>query len=189
MMCDDNHARNKQAMDPETGAAKATGTFMPPPTDGGAILSDVARFDRAFDLVLGHEGGYQNRYSDRGNWTSGKVGVGERKGTKWGISAMAYPDHDISRMDVHEAKAIYLRDYWNPVMPQLPPGVAFECFDAQVNTGRGVKFLQMAVGTRADGIWGPASKRALESTITRLGSQHVIKEQVAHRMYLSLIHI
>lgn len=40
-------------------------------------------FNTVFDRVLGHEGGFQNMKSDRGNWTSGKVGVGTLKDTKF----------------------------------------------------------------------------------------------------------
>ena len=140
------------------------------------------RFELAFEIVLGHEGGFQNMYADRGNWTSGRVGVGERKGTNWGITAMSYPHLDIRALTEEDAKKIYWEDFWQPVMSTLPHGVALEAFDAQVNTGRGIRFLQMAVGTLADGIWGPISRRALRDTIAKNGPVHVIKEQVAFRM-------
>ena len=47
-----------------------------------------SKFILSFDRVIGHEGLFQNDRDDRGNWTSGKIGVGELKGTKFGIAAM-----------------------------------------------------------------------------------------------------
>ena len=32
-------------------------------------------FDKAFKLLIGHEGGFTDNRSDPGNWTGGKVGV------------------------------------------------------------------------------------------------------------------
>ena len=31
-------------------------------------------FDKAFDRLIGHEGGFTNDSRDAGNWTGGKVG-------------------------------------------------------------------------------------------------------------------
>ena len=41
---------------------------------------------QAFDLLIGHEGGYTDNPKDPGNWTSGKVNQGQLKGTKYGIA-------------------------------------------------------------------------------------------------------
>ena len=38
-------------------------------------------FEKSFGRVFRNEGGFQKDPKDRGNWTSGKVGVGELKGT------------------------------------------------------------------------------------------------------------
>jgi len=37
-------------------------------------------FDTAFNYLIGNEGALSTDRKDRGNWTSGKVGVGEFKG-------------------------------------------------------------------------------------------------------------
>jgi lysozyme family protein len=47
----------------------------------------MSHFDKAMLPLIEHEGGFQNDPDDSGNWTGGKVGVGELKGTKWGICA------------------------------------------------------------------------------------------------------
>ena len=57
------------------------------------------------------EGGFTNDPNDRGNWTSGKIGVGELKGTKYGISAMAYPLEDIKNIGIpYEQALTYLQE-------------------------------------------------------------------------------
>ena len=68
-------------------------------------------FNKVFDRVIGHEGGFQADPKDRGNWTSGVVGQGELKGTKFGLAAMTYPHLDIKNLTVDQAKAIYFEDW------------------------------------------------------------------------------
>lgn len=114
-------------------------------------------FDTAFERLIGHEGGYQNNRKDRGNWTTGIIGKGENRGTKYGISAMSYPDLDIKNLTLYQAKQIYFNDYWLPLnAATLPDNVQFELFDAAVNHGvsRSVMFLQAAVDVAEDGDCG-----------------------------------
>lgn len=115
-------------------------------------------FDISFQLVVGHEGGFSSDRDDRGNWTSGKVGVGKLNGTKYGVSAMAYPGLDIKNLTLEKAKEIYRSDYWNRCRcDDLPFPLDYVVFDAAVNHGvsRAVRFLQHAVGATVDGIIGP----------------------------------
>lgn len=123
-------------------------------------------YDEAFKTTVGHEGGLTLHHQDRGNWTSGKVGVGELKGTKYGISAMAYPAEDIKNLTLDRAKQLYKRDYWDKAKcDQLPNGIRFHVFDVSVNSGvsRGVKTLQQALGVNADGIVGNQTINAAKS--------------------------
>ena len=122
-------------------------------------------FDKAFEILIGHEGGYTDRRADPGNWTGGKVGVGTLKGTKYGIAANSYPNLDIKNLTLAEAKAIYKRDYWDKARcDELPQELAFHVFDMVVNSGasRGIKLLQKTVGTKEDGLIGPATLAAVK---------------------------
>jgi lysozyme family protein len=115
-------------------------------------------FERAFELLLGQEGEYSTDVADRGNWTSGVIGLGKLKGTKWGISAAAYPNLDIEALTKVEAKDIYRRDYWQAIKAdELPPGLRFHVFDAAVNSGvkQAVIWLQRSVGAAVDTRLGP----------------------------------
>lgn len=97
------------------------------------------QFDRALDFTLAWEGGYSDHPGDSGNWTGGSINSGELKGTKWGISAAAYPLLDIKNLTLEEAREIYYRDYWLKL--KLPEDVsvaaAVAVFDAAVNHGVG----------------------------------------------------
>lgn len=104
------------------------------------------RFDAAFDILMGHEGGYIWHPQDPG---------GE---TNWGISKKAYPLLDIKHLTRDKAKEIYRRDYWDKIAgDDLPFAVAFQVFDAAVNHGisKASTWLQEIVGVKADGVIGP----------------------------------
>jgi lysozyme family protein len=95
-------------------------------------------FEQAFDHIIGNEGGFTDNRSDPGNWTGGKPGAGECLGTKYGISAHAYPHLDVANLTLDDAHAIYRSDYWNKIEADTLPGpLALLAFDAAVNNGVG----------------------------------------------------
>lgn len=82
-------------------------------------------FDRAFEMVVGVEGGYVNDPEDPG---------GE---THFGISKRAYPNLDIKALTSEQAKDIYFRDYWVPAGCGhiADEAMAILMFDCAVNQG------------------------------------------------------
>ncbi len=127
-------------------------------------------FDRCFEIVLGMEGAFTSDSADPGNWTGGGVGLGVCNGTKFGISAAAYPDLDIFALTADQAKALYRRDYWAKVSgDQLPPPLALMVFDAAVNNGghRACVWLQQAVGVVVDGVVGAITLGAVTEAAAR----------------------
>lgn len=122
-------------------------------------------FDTCFSKLIGNEGGYQCDPQDRGNWTTGIIGQGELKGTKFGISAMSYPELDIKNLTLDQAKGIYLRDYWNRCGCDLvSDSVAFCIFDMAVNSGSSaaIKAIQSALGIQVDGVFGDQTRAHLQ---------------------------
>lgn len=120
-------------------------------------------FLTCFGFTLGHEGGLSMDRQDPGNWTGGKVGKGELKGTNLGISAAAYPAEDIKGMTQVRAQALYKRDYWDKVRGDLlPAGFDLAAWDYAVNSGpaRAVKDMQRVLGVRVDGSVGAATMEA-----------------------------
>lgn len=83
-------------------------------------------------------GGWTINPNDPGNWTKGKVGQGELKGTRWGIAANTYPNLDIKNLTRAQADAIYQRDYWPKAWgDDWPMGFDQITYDATVNSGPG----------------------------------------------------
>ena len=60
-------------------------------------------FDEAFEILIGHEGGYVNDKRDPG---------GE---TKYGIAKRSYPNVDVRNLTRAQAVDIYRRDFWQRV--------------------------------------------------------------------------
>lgn len=124
----------------------------------------MADFNKVMAFILAREGGYQCRLDDPGNWTGGRQGEGELKGTNFGISAKSYPGEDIKGMLVSRALEIYRSDYWNAVAgDELPDGIALAVMDAAVNQGsaRARKWLQIALDLEdVDGVIGPKTVAA-----------------------------
>lgn len=124
----------------------------------------MTMYDKSFGRVFRNEGGFQNDRADRGNWTSGRVGVGQLLGTKYGLAAMTYPDLDIPNLTLEEAKAIYKRDWWDKLrMDKFRPAMQYQMFDAAINHGmrNATKMLQRAAGAKPDGIIGPKTREAI----------------------------
>lgn len=95
----------------------------------------MEKFNKAFKLVIGIEGGYVFDKDDKG---------GE---TKFGISKRSYPHIDIKKLSLEGAKTIYYNDFWKTPhidMDRFPEKIAHELFDTSVNMGQEVarKFLQ-----------------------------------------------
>lgn len=112
-------------------------------------------FDQAFERLIGHEGGYVNDPRDPG---------GE---TKFGISKRSYPAEDIKGLTLERAKAIYRRDFWGVAGCDAVPGpMKFDLFDMAVNSGpvTAIKTLQRSAGVTPDGLLGPITLQALNST-------------------------
>ncbi len=143
-------------------------------------------FDQCFAVVLGSEAGYSDNPNDPGNWTEGRVGRGICKGTKFGISASAYPTLDIPTLDQDQAKTLYRRDYWEHISgDSLPPPLALLVFDAAVNSGvhRSVIWLQEALSVAADGVVGPATLAAIEpATHGSGGGINLCSEYLSRRL-------
>ena len=118
-------------------------------------------FEQAFIDLLGHEGGYSNNPADPG------------RETNWGVTVAVARENgyvgSMKDMDASVAKTIYAKKYWLPEFDQLAYPVAFQVFDAAVNSGVGqaVRWLQRSVGTADDGKLGPVTLQA-QATIDPL---------------------
>lgn len=94
-----------------------------------------SHFNKAFKVVIEHEGGFVDDPTDRG------------KATNWGISQRAYPEVDVRNLTLKQAKIIYRDDYYDKFYDKLSEEIAIELFDTGVNMGVRVakEFLQKAM--------------------------------------------
>ena len=90
---------------------------------------------KIIDKTIQWEGGWSDHPIDKG----GK--------TKYGISQRAYPKLNLEKLTVEQAKAIYKKDYFDPLQLEgLSDRLAWKVFDIAVNQGVGtaVRFAQKA---------------------------------------------
>ncbi len=143
--------------------------------------------EEAIKRVLAHEGGFGDDSRDPGNWTGGTVGLGELRGTKYGISAGAFPDLDIKNLTEDQAVDIYRQKYWSACeCDSLPPALAVMVFDAAVQHGAGDRqddapaMLQRALGAVSDGKIGPKTIEAAQKLDTKKALRNLFVERVLH---------
>ena len=109
------------------------------------------QFDRAISDLLDAEGGYT---VDRGGAT--RYGVTQAVAWRYGYKG------DMRDLSIEKAKEIYAKEYWNDFYDKLHYSVAYQLFDAAVNSGptQSTKWLQKAIGVQDDGVLGPITMNA-----------------------------
>ena len=115
-------------------------------------------FDKAFERLLGHEGGYSDNPADPGGITM--YGITQR------VARLSGYTGDMHALPLEKAKDIARRKYWNTVKAdQLPVAVRFDVFDAAYNSGprRAIEWLQRAVYVEVDGKFGPATLKGVQT--------------------------
>ncbi len=119
-------------------------------------------FDQSLASVLKHEGGFVNHPKDPGGATNKGITIAtfrsyvKRNGTV----------NDLRRITDAQVAKVYKKQYWDKVKgDDLPSGVDYAVVDFAVNSGpsRSAKFLQRAVGAKADGMIGPATLNAVNT--------------------------
>lgn len=144
-------------------------------------------FDYCVKRVFGHEGGEVNDPQDPGGHTNLGITQSTLNHARHVIGNLPATVDKLSRNDALE---IYRALYWEPVRgDELPLGVALIVFDAAVNQGVGdaVRFLQLAVNTVPDGVFGPHTLQA----VNRANPRATILEVASRRMfdYMQLDHL
>jgi len=146
----------------------------------------IHKFDDAVEKLHLVEGGFQKHYNDKGNWTSGKIGVGRLLGTKYGISAARYPNEDIINLTKERAKYLYRRDYWDKYKcDEIPTLYRYFYFDCFVNHSprAAVKIFQGALNDsgfdlKEDGILGNNTLNAIKTM--KLKTENLRARRIAY---------
>lgn len=126
----------------------------------------AGNFQRALPRVLVHEGAFVNHPDDPGGATL--QGITQGVYTAWRRNA-GKPARPLSAALLRdpawpgERDIIYRLQYWDRCScDDLPAGVDYVVFDGAVNSGpvQSAKWLQRALGVRADGVIGEVTTRA-----------------------------
>lgn len=129
----------------------------------------AANFERSMPHIRAYEGKFQNHKADAGGRTY--EGVTQRVWDAYcenaGLPKRTLTSSTGSWKDwAKHRDAIYRQQYWAAAgCDQLPAGVDFVVFDGAVNSGvsRSVRWLQAALGVKADGVIGELTRRALRA--------------------------
>jgi lysozyme family protein len=117
-------------------------------------------WDKSFDMVIVHEGGYVDNPADPGG------------ATNWGCTKAVwekYVGHEVTKDDIkaltkEDVKPLYKRNYWDALHGDaIPSGLDYCLFDCAINSGvgRASKWIQEIAGVTADGAIGNNSVAAI----------------------------
>lgn len=128
-------------------------------------------FHRALQQTLHHEGGWSDHPRDPGGATMKGVTL---KTYSAFLGRQATKD-ELRKISDEHLERIYRTGYWDAVRgDDLPAGIDMMVFDFAVNAGRkrAVITLQRAIdlpNPQQDGVIGPATLKAVDDKVTRLG--------------------
>ena len=133
-------------------------------------------FDQAFDLLITHEGGFAHRpfSDDPGGATM--YGVTEKVARANGYTGQ------MQGLTLDFAKSVYRKQYWDACQcDAMPDALRYPLFDAAVNSGPGqaIKWLQSAIGVKADGVIGPMTRQAANMASPQIVRQQMIGKRLA----------
>ena len=119
-------------------------------------------FADCLPVILQSEGGFVNDPQDPGGATNLGVTLKTLSGWLGRPASVA----EVRALPPDDVAPIYQANYWNAVhCDDCPPGVALMIFDEAVNQGpgRAMRSLQSAVGLAPDGVYGAATRAAVQA--------------------------
>lgn len=139
-------------------------------------------FDRAFDLLMTHEGGFVHRpFSDDPGGAT-KYGITEAVAKENGYTGK------MQDLDILFAKQIYKNLYWDKCQcDAMPDPIRYPLFDGAVNSGvnQSIKWLQSCLGLKVDGSLGPLTRQAANMSAPQVLRQQMIGKRLEFMTRLS----
>lgn len=127
-------------------------------------------FDKIHEFVAKWEGGYVDDPSDRGGTTNYGISLAFLKGLPIEDADINHDGivdkRDIKALTKAQAKELLRHYFWQNMrldtLSLIKPRLAAACYNFAMNMGMGTarKLAQAAVGTTADGAWGPKTWKA-----------------------------
>lgn len=141
-------------------------------------------FNRALKFTLRFEGGYVNDPDDRGGATN--KGITQNTYDQWNV-ANDLPMSDVKTITDKEVHRIYRMQYWAvgkcSAISNYDQSLAVVHFDACVNHGvkQAAKFLQRAIGVKADGVIGAKTIDRLARTQSNVVRNYMEQRRAFYR--------
>lgn len=131
----------------------------------------LSNWEKSFNLVIAHEGGFSDDARDRGN----RMRDGRPGSTMLGCTQQNWEDYigkqvthdEMRRLTKEDVKPLYKKNYWDAVMgDKLCAGLDYAAFDFAINAGPSAsrKLIQRALGVTADGVFGPKTLNAIKES-------------------------
>jgi lysozyme family protein len=140
-------------------------------------------FSNCLKVILHHEGGFVNHPRDPGGMTN--LGVTKKVYEEW--IGYQVSEAIMRKLTPALVSPLYKKRYWDVMKCDgIPRGLDLCVFDFGVNAGtnRSIRYLQRLIGVKEDGIFGPASFKALTFKTVELGANELIDSfQDARRSY------
>lgn len=128
-----------------------------------APIMDNSTFDKAFQMILEHEGGFSDHKDDRGSWTM--YGITRAEVSRY-LGHEASID-EVKALTIDQAKEIYKKNYWDKLKLDEVKSDLLKLilFDQGVNRGTGTIVLkvQKLLGVSVDGVFGPVTLSKLNA--------------------------
>lgn len=138
-------------------------------------------FEKSLAFVLEHEIEFEKGHYGDMDFVRTEHDPHDAGGTtRFGIDQRSHEGVDIDKLTIEQATQIYRKDYWGKGNCQeLPWPISLAHFDGCVNVGisRATKILQIAVMANSDGVFGPATKRAVDEACKAIGAK-VVAEKI-----------
>lgn len=151
----------------------------------GSDRMKSTKFQKAIEcVILAHEGGFQCEANDPGNYRDGHL-----VGTKWGISAKAFPNVDIKNLTISQAEDLYSQ-VWGKFDLINDLRVLIKALDLAVNMqwaghGPATEIIQRALdacgqNVVVDETFGPGTAAACNAVNASLLLQTLCEKALEH---------
>ena len=155
----------------------------------------IDRLPVCLPFTLAQECPFPNDWSNPKNFSNDRhdpggatmCGIIQREYDIW-RKGHGQPTQPVIHISKDEGEAIYRICYWQPHCQYLAPGLDLQFFDESVNTGttEATKVLQVALGLKSDGIWGPQTQAAavlsVQDTVAKIKAFTARREAVYREM-------
>lgn len=139
-------------------------------------------FEKSLKIILHHEGGFVNHPKDPGGMTN----LGVTRATYESYLGRKVTEQEMRQLTPEKVRPLYKTQYWDRMRcDELPTGLDLCIFDFGVNAGtnRAIRYLQLMLKVKIDGIIGPKTIAAANEFARKTNDNGIVKYQDLRREY------